>query len=109
MVGVPAHWRELKSDAVSDPMLLDIAAMADIISPWTVGRYSDPAGAAGYAENNLKPDLAGCRERGTDYLPGGFPGFSWHNLNARPLKQIPRLHRRLLSSQFSHAPCAITS
>src|SRR5882724_9141373 len=92
MLGLPTHWRELKADAVNDPMLLDIAAMADIISPWTVGRYSDPAGAAGYAENNLKPDLAWCRERGIDYLPVVFPGFSWHNMKAGPLNQIPRLH-----------------
>src|SRR5258708_3719655 len=64
MLGVPTNWRELKSDAVSDPALLDILAKADIISPWTVGRYSGPAGAANYAENILKPDLAWCSKRG---------------------------------------------
>ena len=61
MLGVPANWRELKGDALNDPELLSILAMADIISPWTVGRYANPAGAATYAENNLKPDLAWCR------------------------------------------------
>jgi hypothetical protein len=103
MLGVPTHWRELKGDAVSDPMLLDVVAMADIISPWTVGRYTDPAGAARYAENNLKPDLAWCRERGIDYLPVVFPGFSWHNLKGGPLNQIPRLRGQFLWSQFYQA------
>jgi hypothetical protein len=103
MIGVPAHWRELKGDAVNDPMLLEIAAMADIISPWTVGRYSDPVGAARYAEENLKPDLAWCHERGIDFLPVVFPGFSWHNMKAGPLNQIPRLRGQFLWSQFSQA------
>jgi len=40
----PRTLARLKGDAVNDPMLLDIAAMADIISPWTVGRYSDRGG-----------------------------------------------------------------
>jgi len=103
MLGVPAYWRELKADAVNDPLLLEIAAMADIISPWTVGRYSDPAGAARYAENNLKPDLAWCRERKIDFLPVVFPGFSWHNMKGGPLNQIPRLRGQFLWSQFCQA------
>ena len=103
MLGVPANWRELQGDAVNDPALLDIVAMADIISPWTVGRYVDPAGAAWYAEHNLQPDLAWCRQRGIDYLPVVFPGFSWHNMNGGPLNQIPRLQGRFLWSQFSQA------
>jgi hypothetical protein len=103
MIGVPANWRELKGDAVNDPALLDIAAMADIISPWTVGRYSDPVGAARYGEQDLKPDLAWCRSRGIDYLPVVFPGFSWHNMNDGPLNQIPRLRGQFLWSQFNQA------
>jgi hypothetical protein len=109
MLGVPANWRTLDGDAVDDPMLLDIAAKADIISPWTVGRYVDPAGAAWYAEHSLKPDLAWCRERGIDYLPVVFPGFSWHNMNDGPLNQIPRLHGEFLWSQFYQAKRANVS
>ena len=103
MLGVPAYWRTLKGDAVSDPELLEILAMADIISPWTVGRYDNPAGAAKYAENNLKPDLAWCRQRGIDYLPVVFPGFSWHNMYGAESDQIPRLHGQFLWSQFLQA------
>ena len=109
MVGLPANWRELKDDAVPDPLLLEIAALADIISPWTVGRYTDPAGAARYAEKNLKPDLAWCHERGIDYLPVVFPGFSWHNMKGGPLNQIPRRHGQFLWSQFDQAKRAQVS
>ena len=100
MLGVPANWRELRGDAVSDPALLEIIAMADIVSPWTVGRYSDPPGAARYAENIMKPDLAWCRQRNIDLLPVVFPGFSWHNMKGGPSNQIPRLRGRFLWSQF---------
>jgi hypothetical protein len=26
-------------------------------------------------------DIEWCKERGKDYLPVVFPGFSWHNMN----------------------------
>jgi hypothetical protein len=103
MLGVPANWRELKGDAVNDPALLVLLAMADIISPWTVGRYTNPAGATSYAENILKPDLAWCSQRGIDCLPVVFPGFSWHNMKGGPSDQIPRLRGQFLWSQFCEA------
>jgi hypothetical protein len=100
MLGVPTYWRELRSDALNDPELLQVIAMADIVSPWTVGRYVDPAGAARYAETTLKPDLAWCGQRGIDLLPVVFPGFSWHNMKDGPSNQIPRAHGQFLWSQF---------
>jgi hypothetical protein len=103
MVGVPAHWRELNGDAVSDPALLEVLNLADVVSPWTVGRYADPAGAARYATNLLRPDLAWCRERKIDYMPVVFPGFSWHNMNGGPSDQIPRLRGQFLATQFIEA------
>ncbi len=109
MIGVPANWRELRGDALDDPQLLDIAARADVISPWTVGRYGDIAGATHYAEYNLKPDLAWCQARSIDYLPVVFPGFSWHNMNGGPLNQIPRLQGRFLETQFHLAKEASVS
>jgi hypothetical protein len=100
MLGVPANWRSLDRDAVSDPELLKVLALADVISPWTVGRYSDSAGAARYAETTLKPDLDWCKQRGIDLLPVIFPGFSWHNMKGGPSDQIPRLRGQFLWSQF---------
>ena len=109
MLGVPTHWRELNDDAVSDPALLEILAMADIISPWTIGRYTNPDQAARYAEGTLKPDLAWCRERRIDFLPVVFPGFSWHNMTGGPSDQIPRLRGQFLWSQFLEAKRANAS
>ena len=103
MLGVPTYWRELRGDAVSDPELLKVIAMADIVSPWTVGRYTDPDGAAQYAANSLRPDQAWCRERNLDFMPVVFPGFSWHNMKGGPSAQIPRRHGEFLWSQFREA------
>lgn len=109
MLGVPANWRELRGDAVDDPELLKVIALADIVSPWTVGRYIDPAEAARYAEDELKPDQAWCHERNIDYMPVVFPGFSWHNMKGGPSNQIPRLHGQFLWSQFHGAKNANVS
>jgi hypothetical protein len=57
MVGVPAHWRELDRDAISDPQLLEVVKLADVISPWTVGRYTNLGGANDYAEKLLREAL----------------------------------------------------
>jgi hypothetical protein len=108
MLGMPAHWRELKMDAVPDPALIELARLADIVSPWTVGRYTTPAKAAEYTQNLLKPDQAWCRENGVDLLPVVFPGFSWHNLKGGRLDQIPRLRGLFLWSQFCEAKRAGT-
>jgi hypothetical protein len=109
MLGVPTNWRTLNRDAVNDPALLDIAAMADIISPWTVGRYTTPPAAARYAETTLKPDVAWCSRRGIDLLPVVFPGFSWHNMKGDPSDQIPREGGQFLWSQFCGAKRADAS
>jgi hypothetical protein len=103
MVGVPAYWRELNRDAVHDPELLNVLKLADVISPWTVGRYTNPVGAAKYANEILKPDLKWCRRQGLDFMPVVFPGFSWHNMKGGDLNQIPRLHGEFLWSQFLNA------
>lgn len=104
MVGVPCYWRTLDRDTIKDPRLLEIIAKADIVSPWTVGRFGTPEDAAKRVKSLLEPDLAWCRERGLDYLPVAFPGFSWHNLmksrgqQAKP-DAIPRHGGRFLWSQ----------
>lgn len=100
MLGVPAHWRLLNGDAVNDAALLDIIGAADVISPWTVGRYTNSAGAAKYASTLLKADQKWCHARQIDYLPVIFPGFSWHNLNGGRLDQIPRRRGEFLWTQF---------
>jgi len=90
MGGVPAYWRTLRNDAQSDPAWAAVFRSFDVISPWTVGRYGDDAGADNFARNVTVPDWAAARASGRDYMPVIFPGFSWHNLNHGPLNQIPR-------------------
>lgn len=101
MIGVPSFWREGRRDAVDDPLLHEIIAMADVVSPWTVGRYRTPEEAARHADETWRGDLARCAEQGNDFLPVVFPGFSWHNLKGdAPLGQIPRQKGAFLWSQF---------
>lgn len=101
MVGVPTGWRTLDRDAVADPALHATLQKADIISPWTVGRYHSLETVERHAERDWKSDIAWCRERGKDYLPVVFPGFSWHNMRPEsPLDQIPRLKGEFLWRQY---------
>jgi hypothetical protein len=104
MVGVPTGWRTLNRDAVADPALHTTLLKADIISPWTVGRYSSLGLVEHHAQACWRPDIAWCREHGKEYLPVVFPGFSWHNMFPRsPLNQIPRLKGEFLWRQYVEA------
>lgn len=100
MLGVPTGWRELHRDSLPDPELHEIIQAADVVSPWTVGRYRNPMEVARHAEQCWKPDLAWCEEHDLDYLPVVFPGFSWHHLKGGPLDAIPRLKGQFFWSQI---------
>lgn len=111
MLGVPTYWRELKNDSIPEPALHALLRQADILSPWTVGRYADPKGAATLADKIWKPDLAWCQTEQKAYLPVIFPGFSWSNLSslrgkAAKLDQIPRRGGKFLWSQAVAARAA---
>jgi hypothetical protein len=100
MLGVPSWWREGKRDATDDPLLHEIVEQADIISPWTVGRYRTPREAENHARQVWQPDLDWCDKHGRDLLPVVFPGFSWHNLKRGKLGEIPRLKGEFLWAQM---------
>ena len=99
MLGVPSFWRERNRDCIPDDTLPAVLQMADVISPWTPGRYRTPEAAARHAADVWRPDLAWCRDHGLDYLPVTFPGFSWHNMQGAPLDDIPRRGGRFFWSQ----------
>lgn len=101
MIGVPTHWRELRADAVHDRKLLEMAALADIVSPWTVGRYGNEGEARRHGEI-LHQDITWCAEKKIDYLPVVFPGFSWHNM--KPGAKFDAIPRR--GGQFMWTQCA---
>lgn len=104
MIGIPTYWREQKNDSIADQGLHDLIRKADVISPWSVGRYDDPKGAAELAKEVWAPDISWCRAKQKTYLPVIFPGFSWSNLSAvrgkkAPKNAIPRLGGRFLWAQ----------
>ncbi|MCB1061394.1 MAG: xylosidase/arabinosidase [Verrucomicrobiae bacterium] len=99
MLGIPTWWRDQTHDAVADPKLHELLAKADILSPWTVGRYRTPEEATRHAAKFWTPDVAWCGEREIDFLPVVYPGFSWFNLHGDELDAIPRLGGKFLWSQ----------
>jgi hypothetical protein len=107
LLGIPTGWRTLDRDAIADPALHATLLKADILSPWTIGRYNSPAAADRHARERWQPDIAWCREHNKEYLPVVFPGFSWHNMRPQsPLNQIPRLGGEFLWRQFTAAHSA---
>lgn len=107
MLGVPTGWRTLDADSLPDRKLNEIIRLADVVSPWTVGRYDSPPAAARHAQRRWQGDIEWCRAEGKEYLPVVFPGFSWHNLKGgrrgSPLDQIPRLKGQFLWTQYVEA------
>ncbi|HSJ04095.1 MAG TPA: glycoside hydrolase family 71/99-like protein, partial [Verrucomicrobium sp.] len=105
MLGVPCYWRTLTRDSITDPELHALMEKADVISPWTIGRFNSPKNAESHFEKTAVADFAWCKEKKLDYLPVAFPGFSWHNLQKgrgkeAPVNAIPRLGGEFLWSQI---------
>jgi hypothetical protein len=91
MGGVPSGWRTLTVDARIEPEWSAVYRSFDVLSPWSVGRYTSAAGADLFATQRIGPDLAEASAATIDYMPVVFPGFSWKNLKVTtPLNQIPR-------------------
>ena len=104
LLGVPTGWRTLDRDAIHDPKLHATFLKADIISPWTVGRYDSPQKVGRHAERDWTADIAWCQEHGVDYMPVVFPGFSWHNMRPESKPNlIPRRKGEFLWRQFAEA------
>jgi hypothetical protein len=100
MLGVPTGFRELTRDSVTNAALHEVIKLADVISPWTVGRYRGTNEATRHGEKMWQPDVAWCAERRIDYLPVVFPGFSWFNMFGRQFDHMPRMKGEFLWSQF---------
>lgn len=98
--GVPTYWRT--SDHDSKPGFLPVYNAFDMLSPWTVGRFSGKDGADNYKKNILLDDLTYCKAHKIAYQPVVFPGFAWSNWNGGPRNAIPRLHGDFLWQQFAN-------
>ena len=97
MGGVPEGWRTRSGASETGVGWTAVYNSLDMISPWSVGRYSNNSDADSFKTNNIVPDLAACNTNSKDYMPVIWPGFSWKNLksNSTPpsietLNTIPR-------------------
>ncbi len=99
MLGVPYYWRDQQRDAVTDPRLHSVLKLADVISPWSVGRYRGQDDAAKMMTHQQR-DHDWCEQQKIDYLPVLWPGFSWQNLNGEAASHVPREGGRFLWRQF---------
>ena len=73
IIGVPIDWRKGGGACVAGFDSVQ-CSVANMISPWAVGAYSDTTSANTYKTNYLTPDLAYCKRMGIDYQPVIFPG-----------------------------------
>ena len=105
MVGVPYYWRQQINDTIPDPNFLNVLKLADVISPWSVGRYQD----LNAINKKMLPiqiaDREWCEKEKIDYLPVLYPGFSWANLTGKP-STVPRLGGKFFWQQFSQTYAA---
>ncbi len=82
MLGVPTYFRELDKDCLPDPYLHEIIESADIVLPWMVQRFTPLVHKPmDYIRDHVIADIKWCKERGLDYVPIAYPGFSWRNLS----------------------------
>jgi hypothetical protein len=86
--GVPTNWRTSSDDSRSG--YENVYKAFNMISPWTVGRFSDISGVNSFKTKYLSPDLSYCNTHGMAYMPVVFPGFAWSNWNGGTKNQIPR-------------------
>ncbi|MEN8772020.1 MAG: glycoside hydrolase family 71/99-like protein [Akkermansiaceae bacterium] len=100
MLGVPFGFRELKRDATTDENLHKVLKLADIVSPWSVGRYRQVDFESGKHVSNLVEDQKWCERNQLEYLPVIYPGFSWHNMKGEKLDAVPRRGGSFYWDQF---------
>ncbi|WP_205853576.1 CBM35 domain-containing protein [Polaribacter filamentus] len=74
---------------------------ADMISPWHVGTFN--ASSINNWGEKIEEDIQYCIDKGIDYMPVLFPGFSWSNWKPdyenRP-NHLPRIHGNFMWEQF---------
>ena len=99
MLGTPTYWRTGGRDSSKDPRWHELYKKADIISPWTVGRFKNADAAKKYAQDVVVDDIKWCRENNLEFMPVSFPGFSWKNLTGNAKSFISRDQGRFLWAQ----------
>jgi hypothetical protein len=90
MGGVPEGWRTLSGASEIGDDWTAVYNSLDMISPWSVGRYTNNRGTDSFKNSKIVPDLAACNTNTIDYMPVIWPGFSWRNLKNATLNVTPR-------------------
>ena len=91
MGGVPTSWRTLQNDSLPDPGWADYYCALDVISPWTVGRYTQRFGSGPVQTHDDSRIWLRATECGAEYMPVVFPGTAFHNNNhANLFNDTPR-------------------
>ena len=105
--GIPSRWRTLTRDSQTEATWARVYRSFDILSPWTVGRFTDDDTTDRFYDDEVRQDLAETRRLGLEYMPVIFPGFSWHNMNpTAPFNPIPRRGGRFYWHQVERAIAA---
>jgi hypothetical protein len=93
IVGTRHDWR-------SDLLLRQAINAANMVSPWTIGVYTNINQVDDYAAI-MEGDKNYCIQHNLDYQPVVFPGFAWSNWNGGSQNMIPRMHGDFMWRQFA--------
>ncbi|MBO5798144.1 MAG: hypothetical protein J6R77_07365, partial [Clostridia bacterium] len=88
-----------KNDWYNSNSFDDVYRQLDMISPWTVGRYSHN-GVADWMRNSYTPTIAECEKYGIEFQPVVIAGGSWHNHNWGMPNDQPHLAGNFLWRQI---------
>ncbi|VGO23523.1 hypothetical protein SCARR_05630 [Pontiella sulfatireligans] len=99
MLGVPTGWREQDRDALDDPDLHDMLRMADVLSPWSVGRFKTLEQVEDHTKRHWAPDMKWAEKNSMDFMPVIYPGFSWQNNKGEGFNRVPRLRGKFMWAQ----------
>ncbi len=92
IIGTSTYWR---TEAYLNSYL-----KSDMISPWSVGTYSDTNGINNKVINTYAQDIAYLNNYGIDFYPVVWSGFSWCLWNNGRPNMIPRNAGQFMWDQF---------
>ncbi|KAK5996295.1 hypothetical protein PT974_03050 [Cladobotryum mycophilum] len=99
-LAVPGQWG---NDVRANNGYVSAYKAANLISPWTVGGYSNNGFLAGYHTSTQIPDTQLCKSLGIDYAPVIWSGTSAYHLNGQvnpsAFDYFPRFNGSFYSKQ----------